>query len=55
MLFSTTHERIETPDNTAAFGPLPMLPGQQLIIPHALAYARQNLGLNVPMGLVVHP
>ena len=53
VMFSATHERIETPDNTAGFGPLPMLPGQQLIIPHALAYARQNLGLNVPMGLVV--
>ena len=53
VMFSATHERIETPDNTAGFGPVPMLPGQQLIIPHALAYARQNLGLNVPMGLVV--
>ena len=52
VMFSATHERIETPDNTAGFGPVPMLPGQQLIIPHALAYARQNLGLNVPMGLV---
>jgi hypothetical protein len=52
VLFSATHERIDTPDNTAGFGPVPMLPGQQLIIPHALAYARQNLGLNVPMGLV---
>ena len=50
--FSATHDRIETEDNTAGFGPLPMLPGQQLIIPHALAYARQSLGLNVPMGLV---
>ncbi len=53
VMFSATHERIKTPDDTAGFGPLPMLPGQQLIIPHALAYARQNLGLNVPMGLVV--
>ena len=52
VMFSATHERIETPDNTAGFGPVPMLPGQQLIIPHALAYARQNLGLNVPVGLV---
>ncbi len=50
--FSATHDRIETEDNTAGFGPVPMLPGQQLIIPHALAYARQSLGLNVPMGLV---
>ena len=50
--FSATHERIETEDNTAGFGPVPMLPGQQLIIPHALAYARQNLGLDVPTGLV---
>ena len=53
VMFSTTHESIETPDNTAGFGPLPLLPGQQLIIPHALAYARQNLGLNVPTGLMV--
>ena len=51
--FSATHESIDTPDNTAGFGPLPLLPGQQLIIPHALAYARQNLGLDVPMGLMV--
>lgn len=50
--FSATHDRIETEDNTAGFGPVPMLPGQQLIIPHALAYARQSLGLNVPRGLV---
>jgi hypothetical protein len=53
VMFSATHERIETEDNTAGFGPVPMLPGQQLIIPNALAYARQNLGLDVPMGLVV--
>ena len=52
VMFSVTHDRIEAADNTAGFGPLPMLPGQQLIIPHALAYARQTLGLNVPMGLV---
>ena len=52
VMFSVTHERIETEDNTDGFGPVPMLPGQQLIIPQALAYARQNLGLNVPMGLV---
>ena len=51
VTFSVTHERIQTADNTASF-PVPMLPGQQLIIPHALAYARQNLGLDVPMGLV---
>ncbi len=52
VMFSVTHERIQTEDNTAGFGPVPMLPGQQLIIPHALAYARQNLGLDVPRGLV---
>ena len=50
--FSVTHERIEAEDNTAGFGPVPLLPGQQLIIPQALAYARQNLGLDVPGGLV---
>ena len=53
LMFSATDERIEAENNTAGFGPVPMLPGQQLIIPHAMAYARQNLGLNVPMGLVV--
>ena len=53
LMFSATDERIEAENNTAGFGPVPMLPGQQLIIPHALAYARQNLGLNVPTGLVV--
>ena len=52
LMFSATHDRIEAEDNTAGFGPVPMLPGQQLIIPHALAYARQTLGLNVPRGLV---
>ena len=52
LMFSVTHERIETEDDTAGFGPVPMLPGQQLIIPQALAYARQNLGLDVPAGLV---
>jgi len=52
LMFSVTHDRIETEDNTARF-PVPMLPGQQLILPHALAFARHNLGLNVPMGLVV--
>ena len=52
LMLSATHESIEMPDNTAGFQ-VPMLPGQQLIIPHALAYARQNLGLNVPMGLMV--
>ena len=51
LMFSATHERIDAEDNTAGFA-VPMLPGQQLIIPHALAYARQNLGLNVPRGLV---
>ena len=51
VTFSLTHERIETADDTASF-PVPMLPGQQLIIPHALAYARHNLGLDVPMGLM---
>jgi hypothetical protein len=53
VMFRATHERIEAEKNTAGFGPVPMLPGQQLIIPQAMAYARQNLGLDVPMGLVV--
>ena len=51
VMFNVTHDRIEAEDNTAEFQ-VPMLPGQQLIIPDALAYARQTLGLNVPMGLV---
>ena len=53
LMFSATHERIEAENNTAGFGPVPMLPGQQLILPDAMAYARDNLGLNVPRGLVV--
>ena len=52
VMFSVTDERIETEDNTVGFR-VPMLPGQQLIIPQALAYARQNLGLDVPTGLMV--
>ena len=51
VMFSVTHERIETGDNTAGFT-LPLNPGQQYIIPNALVRARQFLGLNVPMGLV---
>ena len=51
LMFSVTHERIEAEDNTVGFR-VPLLPGQQLIIPQALAYARQNLGLDVPGGLV---
>ena len=52
LMFSVTDEKIEAEGNTAGFGPVPMLPGQQLIIPQVLAYARQNLGLNVPTGLM---
>ncbi len=54
LMFSVTDERIETEDNTVGFR-VPLLPGQQLIIPQALAYARQNLGLNVPTGLMAPP
>ena len=53
LMFSVTDEKIEAEGNTAGFGPVPMLPGQQLIIPQALAYARQSLGLDVPAGLMV--
>ena len=53
LMFSVTDEKIKAEGNTAGFGPVPMLPGQQLIIPQALAYARQNLGLDVPVGLMV--
>ena len=52
LMFSVTHERIEAEDDTAGFGPVILPPGQQLIIPQALAHARQSLGLDVPMGLV---
>ncbi len=52
VMFSVTHERIEAEGNTAGFGPVILPPGQQLIIPQALAYARQSLGLDVPGGLV---
>jgi len=52
LMFSATHERIEAENNTAGFGPLPMLPGQQLIIPNALASARQTYQLDVPTNLV---
>ncbi len=52
LMFSVTDEKIETEDNTVGFR-VPMLPGQQIIIPQALAYARQNLGLDVPTGLMV--
>ncbi len=51
LMLSVTDERIETEDNTVGFR-VPLLPGQQLIIPQALAYARQNLGLDVPTGLM---
>ena len=53
VMFSATHERIETEDNTAGFGPLPILPGQQFIIPNAIATARQRFGFNLPSGLAV--
>ncbi len=52
VMFSMTHERIEAEGNTAGFGPVILPPGQQLIIPQALAHARQSLGLDVPGGLV---
>ena len=52
LMFSATHERIEAEINTAGFGPLPMLPGQQFIIPNALAFARQTYQLDVPTNLV---
>ena len=52
LMFSATHEKFATENNTAGFGPVPMLPGQQLIIPHALQFARQTYQLDVPTGLV---
>ena len=52
LMFSATHDRIEAENNTVGFGPVPMLPGQQVIIPQALEFARQTYQLDVPAGFV---
>ena len=52
LMFSATHDRIEAENNTVGFGPVPMLPGQQVIIPQALEFARQTYQLDVPTGMV---
>ena len=51
--FSATADAIETEDHSASFGPLPLAPGQQVIIPNAVAAARQQFGFNLPSGLAV--
>ena len=52
LMFSATHEKIETAGHTAEFGPVPLAPGHQNIIPKALQFARQAYQLDVPTGLV---
>ncbi len=52
LMFSATHERIETAGNTVGFGPVPLAPGHQYIIPNALEFARQTYQLDVPTNLV---
>ena len=52
LMFSATHEKIETAGNTVGFGPVPLAPGHQYIIPNALQFARQTYQLDVPTNLV---
>ena len=52
LRFSATHEKIETEKNTVGFGPVPLAPGHQYIIPNALQFARQRYQLDVPTNLV---
>ena len=52
VMFSATHEKIETEKNTVGFGPVPLAPGHQYIIPNALQFARQRYQLDVPTNLV---
>ena len=50
--FSLVADAIETEDDTVTFN-LPLLPGQQYIIPNAIDTARQQFGINLPSGLAV--
>ncbi len=52
LMFSATHDKIQTEDKTAGFGPVPITPGHQYIIPNALQFARQAYQLDVPTGFV---
>ena len=52
LMFTVEDDSIQTPDNSAGFGPLPMAPGQQYIISDAIQTARQLFQLDVPTGLV---
>ncbi len=52
LMFSTTDEKIQTADNTAGFGPLPLAPSEQHIIPNAIQTARLLFQLDVPTGLM---
>ena len=52
LMFSATHEKFATENNTAGFGPVPLPPGQQFIIPDTLEFARQTYQLDVPTGVV---
>ena len=53
LRFSAVDDKIETEDNSAGFGPLDLAPGQQFIIPNAIAVARQRFGFNLPTGVAV--
>jgi hypothetical protein len=53
LTFSATDDAIETEGNSASFGPLPVAPGQQYIIPNVIEAARQQFGLNLPRGLQI--
>ncbi len=50
--FSLVADAIEAEDDTVTFS-LPLLPGQQYIIPNAIDTVRQQLGINLPSGLAV--
>ena len=52
VTFRVVADAIETEDHTVAFA-LPLLPGQQYIIPNAIDTARQQFGINLPSGLAV--
>ena len=52
VTFSVVADAIETEGHTVAFN-LPLLPGQQYIIPNAIDTARQQFGIILPSGLAV--
>ena len=52
LMFSAIDDKIETEDHMASFGPLPLAPGEQQIIPNAIQAGRLQFGLDVTTGLV---